>query len=823
MKKLILLFSIIIFISAVSFSQVVNLNPDSNGEPWLAGGWKTPTAEDMQKINKIPEMKILAENRAKDLPISLDNTTQPYFRPIFIQTHGSCAQASGVGYVYTYEINRIRETNASVADNQFPTHFTYNFLNSGDGANGSWFWDGWEIIKANGCPTVTEYGSLAQDANYWMSSYDSYQSGMQNTLVDIFSIEVGTPEGLETFKYWLYEHGTGSDVGGIASFAAGVSDEFSIDNNIIYHWGHSVNHAMTFVGWDDNIQYDFNNDGQYTNDIDINNDGIVDMKDWEIGALIMVNSWGSGWENGGKAYVMYKLLAEPVSNGGLFENSIYSVNIRGAYEPQMVMKVKMEHNIRNQIKIQAGVSTNLSATEPDYELSFPLFNYQGGEFNMRGDNTAPIEFTLDITSLLSYIETGEEAKFFLMVSENDNSGSGSGQIYDFSVIDVANSNEYICSSHNISIINNDVTILSTDATVVFDAPEVLTQTLPDAGAGQFYSFQLEAQGGEAPYTWDILLDYSEEDLNGDFPSIDANQLSPSSDDDGYAAQELDFDFPFYGSSYDEVFILTDGSICFESGFDYIRNEEAIRNNEVISVFAADLMIYPEQNDGLFYEGDDTYATFRWKTSQYDQADVNVDVAVTLFPSGEIQFFYGDPITNGLNWAAGVSKGDGSNYEIASISNDNNPANNELKFTCSDFPLGMSILEDGIFQGTPANEGVWDIEFLVTDYNKISKSTTLNFEVLETAVSSIANDILEINCYPNPFVDNITISFSNYEKQNIKISIYDISGKIITTLTNKQYEVGNHNITFKADKINSGVYFVKFYTENQIIVKKLISN
>jgi hypothetical protein len=45
-------------------------------------------------------------------------------------------------------------------------------------------------------------------------------------------------------------------------------------------------HAMTIVGYNDSIRWDYNNDGQYTNHLDINGDGVVDLRDWEIGGLI---------------------------------------------------------------------------------------------------------------------------------------------------------------------------------------------------------------------------------------------------------------------------------------------------------------------------------------------------------------------------------------------------------------------------------------------------------------------------------------------------------------------------------------------------------
>jgi len=633
MKKLSFILSLV-FAVLISNAQLVNINPDKTAEPWLAGGWKTPNTLELEKINQIPELKIDVNKRSKDLPVFLDNSENQYFRPIFNQTDGCCAQASGIAYNYTYEMNRIRETSANIAENQYPTHYTYNFLNAGDGANGSWFWDGWDIIAANGCPTVAEYGGLAQAANYWMSGYNSYQNGMENRVVEQFNIDVSTPEGLEILKNWFQNHADGSEIGGIVNFAAGVSDIFSTNyENIVYSWGTEVNHAMTFVGWDDNIQYDFNNDGQYTNDVDINGDNVVNMKDWEIGALIMVNSWGDYWEDGGKAYVMYKLLAEPTSNGGIFENKVYSINVRETYTPSAIMKIEMSHNIRNQIEIRAGVSADLMATVPDYEMAFPIFNNQGGEYNMRGNDNSPIEISLDITQLLSYFDANENVRFFLVIDESDDYEQGSGIVTNFSIIDVETNIEYFGETNNVTIANNNVTYLYTNASINFDAPMIETEILENGMQYDNYSQQFSASGGTPPYKWKTLINYEEDELTTSFPYISDIQLTPNSNDDGLAIQNLEFDFPFYGQSYNQIFVSTDGSLIFDESFNYLRSEEAIANNKTISIFASDLMLYPEYGDGLFYEGDENSATFRWTTSLYDQPSVVVDVAVILYPSG----------------------------------------------------------------------------------------------------------------------------------------------------------------------------------------------
>lgn len=809
MNKL-LFFSVILLSAFFGNAQIQNVNPDKTGEPWIVGGLRIPS---QKEINKIPVIKMTEKSRSKDLPSSLDNSTKTYFRPVFNQTDGCCAQASGIAYNFTYEINRERGTSANVSSNQFPTHYTYNFLNGGSGQNGSWYTDGWDIIKADGCPTVSAYGGLASGgATRWYGGYANYEADMNNRVKDYFAIDVSTPEGLETLKHWMYDHLEGASDGSIVNFAAGVSDVFNMtsDNKII-EWGHTVNHAMTFVGWDDNVSYDFNNDGNITNDVDINNDGIVDMKDWEKGALIMVNSWGTYWGNSGKAYVMYKLLAEPAENGGILSGKVFGIHVKASQTPQLIMKVKISHTSREKIKISAGVSSNTSDTQPEQILNFPLFSKQGGDYPMNGSNSTPLEIALDVSSLLSYVNSGEEAKFFLKLTEDDISSAGSGQIYDFSVKDNLG-NEFVCSQHNVAINDNSVTLMSVIASANFDTPEISTLNLPDGEANATYSYQMEANGGSAPYVWSISQKYTENAISETYPSVSSGQLTPSDDDDGYVEKTLDFNFPFYGELFNNVYISTDGSILFEPGFNYLRTEEAVIANKMIAVFASDLMIYPANGDGIFYEGDTNHATFRWKTSLYGNESANIDVAVTLYPDGEIKMYYGNGITSGLSWASGISNGSGS-HTISSVSGVSDPSNFQLKMTSDPFPAGMFISSDGIFQGTcPNDENTWNIDFVVTDNNNISKIKTLSFKTGPGAssVEDINPDI--VNCYPNPSSGAVTFAYHLDNTSNVNLSIYDLSGKQIINFVNTRQNSGDYKITRNLN-VAKGFYFYKMKINN----------
>ncbi len=812
MKKLLTV--LLIFISIIAgYSQLQNINPDKTAEPWLVGGLRVPSTEELSKIPLVTISDNIYRSKI-ELPTSIDNSENKYFRPIISQSNGSCSQSSGIAYAFTYEMNRERDTDASLAHNQYPSHYTYNFLNSGSGAAGSIYLDGWDIIKANGCPTIETYGSLAITETHWMSGYSKYEEAMANSLRDYFAINIGTPEGLEILKNWFVNHlDENANIGGVVNFAAGVTKEFELNNDgedvKITKWGYNVNHAMTFVGYDDNITYDYNNDGNITNDIDINNDNIVDMRDWEKGALIMVNSWGKTWAKQGKAYVMYKTLAEPVENGGIHANKVYGIHVKDVSSPQLTMHLKMSHNSRNKIQIIAGISKNLNDTKPEHTISFPLFNKQGGTFDMRGNGVAdPIEIALDITKLLTYVDSGDDSKFFVGVIETDIENSSDGILYDYSVVNNVGE-EFVCSNHDISLINNDTTLLSVVSTAIFEAPEITTVSLPPADIGVEYNHQLTASGGFEPYKWSLKQNYNESPLLSSFPNITSGKITPNNNDDGYVAVGLDFSFPFYDFSYDEIYISTDGSIVFVPEFKYLRSEEAIISNKMIAVYAHDLWIKNE-NHGIYYEGDANSATFRWTTTTWADTSSTIDIAVTIYPNGEISFYYGDKISNGLSWASGISNGKGS-YEIAKISGANTPNNTQHKMTAEPFPIGITISKDGNLKSiSPLIVGTWDLDIIVTDDNSISDLKTLEFNAFQ-AFSVDDIDKMNIKLYPNPTSKYLKISSDRIIDN---ISIYDYTGRLCINTQNHQNKID-------ISSLSSGVYFVKLKSKNGVLISRKI--
>jgi len=67
-------------------------------------------------------------------------------------------------------------------------------------------------------------------------------------------------------------------------------------------------------------------------------------------------------------------------------------------------------------------------------------------------------------------------------------------------------------------------------------------------------------------------------------------------------------------------------------------------------------------------------------------------------------------------------------------------------------------------------------------------------------------------YPNPFNPSTRIKFAVARQSNVRITVYDITGRLITTLVNENLRAANYEIKFDARDISSGIYFYKLETD-----------
>lgn len=808
------------------------------------------TYYDSIMLARLPEFDALPVIKSANLPFSVNNSVYPYFREIYQQVSGECGQVSGIGYNFTYEMDRFRNLSASEPENQYPPHFTFNFMNGGYGWHGVSYFHSFEILRKLGCPTVATYGGMAAGGvSRWMNGYDNYYLAMKNRIREVYQIKVGTPEGLMTLKHWLHNHHDGSAIGGVASFYANAPwnlrtlPEGTPDagKHIIVKWEGLPTHAMTIVGYNDSIRYDYNSDGLYTNHLDINEDGIVDMKDWEIGGLLFADGWGWGinFADSGLCYILYKTLADKVYEGGIWNNAVHVLDVKDLETPLLTAKVTLKHDKRGMLRVQCGVSSNQDDDLPEYTIGFPVFNFQGGSQYMQGgispEANKTIEFGLDITPLLSYINQDEITKFFLIVEERDSSSIGSGRIMKFSVIDYSEEPfEIQCGNTAIPIINNGLTYASLAYSPDFNSVKINTSGLPPAVVGEPYAHQMECEGGTAPFHWHLLKYCDEEVFQQEIGTL-GTFMEPANWNYGNILYPLAFSFPFYDRMYDTIYIHPNGFIMFrdtEYPWPYLKDSPLlIKNTACIAPFICKAFdIVPAFGHGIWVHEETGQFSIRWKAEIISNSySPVVEFSLQLKADGEIIFTYGSEIqAHRIRWSCGISEGNDMNYHLPQIGEQSLIIPGDaVKLRTISLPSGLSLSEDGLLSGTLQDyyQRV-DLGFCVEDDDLIRAYKTLEFSSTDLGIDNQEPEEENILAaiFPNPFHSNLTIMVNPGLDGPLTCEIYSASGSLVRVLSDRI--TNSQSLSWDGRNASGmpcpqGIYFLHCHSAGKNQIKKVI--
>jgi len=711
----------------------------------------------------IPEL-VLPENlKAFALPAKVDNSKLPYLRPVFTQVGASCGQSSAIGYNFTYEMDNARGVSADTSVNQYPTHFTYNFENGGYEYYGVSYFHSFEILRRCGCMNCNDYGGFTDNGGRWITGYDLYYNGMHNRIEDVYTIKTNTSKGILALKNWIYNHMGESSDGGVASFYCGGREIKTLPSGtpeqgkFIATFFHSpATHAMTIVGYNDSICYDYNNDGLYTNDVDLNNDGIIDVRDWEIGGFKYVNSYGLQDLDSGFCYMMYRTLAESYSTGGIWNNAVHVIKVKPDYTPLLTMRIRLNHSKRSALRVQAGVSADANAGFPDYLMEFPIFNFQGGNFPMQGpggqDSLYTIEFGLDITPLLSYIPNGKPSSFFLSVEENDPYAQEAGSIEYLAVIDYSNPAPLttVCQSAPIELVNNAITYAKVTAVTNINKVKIDNPAISPFTEAQPVSIQLNATGGQPPYTWSLNYNYTRLTANKPYDTFGGTKISQLTAADSIVPVSLGFDFTFYGKLYDTVYVnLQNGILQFTKDLiPWPYNEETdllLKSFRVIAPLANICFDSKLYDEGVWYESLPGSIKFRWMLrKKIGDVYYPYEFQARLFEDGHITFSYSYITVNTPDaFFAGISEGDKQNFKLSGYYNEYDANRfNQVEFVPHTYPNDLKISQTGLLECIPGSaEQIYGIDCKATDYRNVSDTKTIHLSsgIISTLQIHAGND------------------------------------------------------------------------------------
>jgi len=332
--------------------------------------------------------------------------------------------------------------------------------------------DGWDILKEIGCPNRKTY---PQNITSWMNGYDKYYAAMQNRVESYMRIDVSTEEGILTLKKWLYNHNNGSEYGGIASFGTKITkangypefEEGSVGGAIGYakfipSTTYGDGHMMTIVGYDDNAEFDYNNDGKITNNIDITGDGKVTIADWEKGAFKIANSWGESWcgkkvsgsfqkEDGGYAYMSYRYCDQLLENA-MTRGEVYVVIPRTDKKPEITAKISINYPKRSEVFVACN-SANSDGSSSFVPNVFNKSMVSSSTFS--GDNSNPtLEIGLDLSG--NGLKNLGNSKISIGLFEFDQTHKYQGYVSDFSIFDYRNNQVFEVKCEQDKVLTQDL-------------------------------------------------------------------------------------------------------------------------------------------------------------------------------------------------------------------------------------------------------------------------------------------------------------------------------------------------------------------------------
>jgi len=349
------------------------------------------------------------------------------------------------------------------------------------------------------------------------------------------------------------------------------------------------------------------------------------------------------------------------------------------------------------------------------------------------------------------------------------------------------------------------------------------------------------------YSW---ID-SDEPAGPTYEWVEINELGTNaggSDDTNLGPFDLGFEFTYYGESFNQVRLCTNGWMSFTSTATSYNNDpipNGSEPNNLIAPFWDDLN--PGAGGDIYYYADEANGRFiaEWdQVSHYGNTTDKVTFQVILTINGEILIQYKDMVdvnecTVGTENATG-DDGLQVTFNAAYITNEKAVLFHADKPWATVMPVsgtvepGLNAMVRVIFNSEDIEEGNYTGSLLIHANAPNSPETVIPVTLHVYGSTTGAEDGLPRryalgHAHPNPFNPATTIGFAIPRAGHVKLSIYDIAGRLVKTLADENFAAGDHSILWRGTdnrgrRVSSGTYFYRLEsgdfraTEKMLLVK-----
>ena len=135
-------------------------------------------------------------------------------------------------------------------------------------------------------------------------------------------------------------------------------------------------------------------------------------------------------------------------------------------------------------------------------------------------------------------------------------------------------------------------------------------------------------------------------------------------------------------------------------------------------------------------------------------------------------------------------------------------------SCTEIVAKLKAGVDSIYNINPAYVGL-----LGTGRINVLKCLTVTTGILGNT-NEVPSDFSLSQNYPNPFNPSTTIKFNIPKSGNVKITIYDIAGKKLADVLDRDIAAGSYSFKFDMGFLSSGVYFYRMVSGNFTDTKRM---
>ncbi len=113
------------------------------------------------------------------------------------------------------------------------------------------------------------------------------------------------------------------------------------------------------------------------------------------------------------------------------------------------------------------------------------------------------------------------------------------------------------------------------------------------------------------------------------------------------------------------------------------------------------------------------------------------------------------------------------------------------------------------------------EFIGDVYPEYGWDVTNCTPILSVDNGNKPNTYTLFSAYPNPFNGKVTLSYKLEESQQIRIHVFDLSGKLVDKIFSGKVISGDHFVSWDAENYSSGVYIVQLNFNDVHVSQKIL--